>query len=82
MYVCVGEHICRLSFCVTLSLDKIDNNNNSNNNNTVSEEGYSLHESPRDQGLHAKQIRAVKVTEEQLGRTLGTLIALFKAFRA
>ena len=24
----VGEHVYRLSFCVTLSFDKIDNNNN------------------------------------------------------
>ena len=29
----VGEHVYRLSFCVTLSFDKIDNNNNNNNNN-------------------------------------------------
>ena len=27
----VGEHVYRLSFCVTLSFDKIDNNNNNNN---------------------------------------------------
>ena len=26
--VCVGEHFCRLSFCMTLLLDRIDNNNN------------------------------------------------------
>ena len=49
--------------------------------NTVSGEGYSLHAFPRDQGLRVKWIRAVK-RQEQLGRTLGTLVALFKAFRA
>ena len=27
MYVCFGERVYRLSFCVTLSFDKIDNNN-------------------------------------------------------
>ena len=25
MYICFGEHVYRLSFCVTLSFDKIDN---------------------------------------------------------
>ena len=33
IHVCFGEHVYRLSFCVTLSFDKIDNNNNNNNNN-------------------------------------------------
>ena len=28
VYICFGEHVYRLSFCVTLSFDKIDNNNN------------------------------------------------------
>ena len=33
----VGEHVYRLSFCVTLSFDKIDNNNN--NNNSIDNKG-------------------------------------------
>ena len=48
--------------------------------NTVSGEGYSLHAFPLDQGLRCKMDSSSKATEEQLGRSLGTLVALFKAF--
>ena len=35
-YVCMwGSTFAGLSFCVTLSFDKIDNNNNNNNNNKM-----------------------------------------------
>ena len=74
VYICFGEHVYRLSFCVTLSFDKIDNNNNKSN---LSAGNQTKEEEPVVLRKHAACEKCT--TNDAVQRVSNVALSFFKA---